>query len=410
MNRRRRKRIIQFISTFLICIGFGLVIYAWSIGKKEVVENADASEEVLSFAVYGDVNTETIVKQAVQSFQQLNNCKVDVYCYGTKEEEESQVLGQVAGGKGFDIFYASPEILEEMAGVGEVVILDDILEGRQAQGEAFYPVALEEGKIGTHQYALPIGVQPYMLYYNKDILEQMEMQNPQELFDQKQWTAENACSYFEELTEKSQKAALKLQNSVLNIELIIGTCGGSWHLDGQTLKMDKKAEKALENWKQLRGNHVIDLLSADKYEEYKNSFQNGEEAFVLGDLSMTRLLYETDFSWDIVPFPSENGDFSNSIFTIPMIAAGVGDHQQLSCEFINYYISALGQKLRLESGECLMPSLSMVFYTSMGDVAFPEHSNYYFFAIENGYSSENVNMNESEKQQMLQWFRSEENQ
>ena len=181
-----------------------------------------------------------------------------------------------------------------------------------------------------------------MLYYNKEILEAFEMEDPQTMLRDRQWTEKATSDYFQELSRKSGKSV--------------------WNLGKQ--------------------------FTEEEYEAYRNAFKMGEAPFILGDLSMTRLLYDAEFSWDIIPVPSENSDFSNSTFTIPMIAAGTGIHQDLACEFVDYYISTLGQKLRLESGECLLPSLSMVFYTSMGDVAFPEHSNYYFFAIENGYASE----------------------
>lgn len=341
MEKKGSSRKSKWMSAILILAGICLLLYAWSIGQGET-KRMDAKEEVLSFAIYGDADTEKIAKKAVQSFQELHHCKVEVYCYGTEKEEENQVLGQAAGGKSFDVFYITPAVLKIMKDAGEVVSLESVLTERKEQGDMFYPVTLQEGQIEQQQYALPIGVQPYMLYYNRDLLERMGLEDPQAMFQEKRWTEEVAKHYFQEFAEKSGK---------------------------YTFDMEKK-------------------LSASEYDMRKNSFQSGEEAFILGDLSMTRLLYNADFSWDIIPAPSEHSDFSNSTFTIPMIAAGTGTHQDLACEFVDYYVSTLGQKLRLESGECLLPSLSMVFYTSMGDVAFPEHSNYYFFAIENGYASE----------------------
>ena len=341
MKKKMGNKKICLISVSFILAGICLLIYSWSIGLSET-ESANIKEEVLSFAIYGNSETEMIVRQAVQSFQELNHCKVEVYCYGTEEEEEDQVLGQAAGGKGFDVFYITPEILKKMEEAGEVVNLETVLEERKAQGDLFYPITLQEGQIENQQYALPVGVQPYMLYYNKEILEAFEMEDPQTMLRDRQWTEKATSDYFQELSRKSGKSV--------------------WNLGKQ--------------------------FTEEEYEAYRNAFKMGEAPFILGDLSMTRLLYDAEFSWDIIPVPSENSDFSNSTFTIPMIAAGTGIHQDLACEFVDYYISTLGQKLRLESGECLLPSLSMVFYTSMGDVAFPEHSNYYFFAIENGYASE----------------------
>ncbi|MGN0354977.1 MAG: ABC transporter substrate-binding protein [Muricoprocola sp.] len=404
MKKRKRRKKVYLISTVLIMAGLILLLKACGTGQN-VTENSEKKEEVLTFAIYGDENTEKIVKQAVKSFQELNHCKVEVYCYGTEKEERTQVLGQAAGGKGFDVFYATPATLKKMWEAGEVLELDSVVANRKEQGDIFYPITLEDGKIEGKQYALPVGVEPYMLYYNKDQLELLGMENPQEMFREKRWTGENVLLYFEKLVEKTGNPALKLQNTIVNTELILQAEGGQWKFENGEMILDQKAKHSLDGWNELLENGMIEMISSEKYEECKNSFQDGGELFIIGNLSMTRLLYNADFSWDIIPFPSENSDFSNSIFTVPLIAVGAGNHQELARQFVDYYVSTLGQKLRLESGECLLPSLNMVFYTSMGDVSFPEHSNYYFFAVENGYSSEKMDLTEEEKQLLTQLLR-----
>lgn len=400
MKEKQTNRLLRMISIFLIALGVtGLSAVLFMADGGTFQEKTE--EEVITFALYGDTQMQRIADQVAETFMEQHHCRVEIYCYSTGEEERTQVVGQLAGGKGFDAFYVNPELLEMLLQNREVVSLEGVLQERRQEGDSFYAAALEEGKIGGVQYALPTGVMPYMIYYNQSLLEEYGIQDPQTLFRGKGWNFSAFADCLRTLGDASGGPALALSSGWETVEPLLRAEGGGFVRQEEGIVLDSQAESTAEAFGALEREGRAIFCNEEEYQKMKQQFVRGELPMIAGGLEMTRLCSNADFSWDILPWPSWDSDFQNSNFQVPLIAVGNGEHTELAEEFVSYYVSALGQKLRLENGECLMPSLNMVFYTSMGNVRFPEHSNYYFFAMENGYACENRDTSEQERRKIL---------
>ena len=59
-------------------------------------------------------------------------------------------------------------------------------------------------------------------------------------------------------------------------------------------------------------------------------------------------------------------------------------------DFILFYTRVQGQKLRLEKGEKTLPSLKYAVYLNTNDMVMPEHSNYIFYSLHEGFTEPNV--------------------
>lgn len=399
----RQKIFVKVAGIVLIAVGFIGLLAVGMLPEDEKMPSLE-DLQVISFALWGDAKEQEIAEELAETFMGKENCKVDVYCYSTENELYTNVLGQIAGGNGFDVFFVNQKVLSQLEEMDMVVPLDSVVEERQREGDEFYIIALNSGYLEGKQYALPTGIMPYMLYYNRDLLENNGIINPQKLLDGGQWNLEALLEITEKFYETSGCTGMMLLPEWWMISPFVLSEGGGWDREKEENPLDRKAKVTLEKLAEqvLQGGMAIQ--KAGNYEGTQERFYSGELPFILGDLEMTRMCSNVDFQWDILPFPSAEGLYDNSSFGVPLIAVGAGEKEKWAKKFVSFYISSLGQKLRLEKGECLMPSLDMVFYTSMGNVIFPEHSNYYFFAMENGYSLDSPEVSEEEKQKVTeQW-------
>lgn len=381
--KRVKGRLTSIFSLLLILAGIVGISAAVGWGNELQPSGAE-KEEHISFALYGDMKNQQIAEEVAAVFQKQNQCRVDIYCYSTEEELNTNIIGQIAGGNSFDVFIVSRELLSWLADEGEILLLDDIIEKRSREGEYFYEVGLSCGQVNGKQYALPAGVVPYMIYYNWTLLEEAGLKNPQILLQEAKWNLPGFAAYMREIQEKTGQPGLAFSADWYVEETFLRYNEGGWEEKDGQLYLDETARSNMELLQRLVQEEAI--ISGDKeiYDVLQKRFVEGELPMMVGGIDMTRICSQTDFSWDILPMPSAYNDFSNYSVEISLLTVGNGKHAELAKEFADFYVSALGQKLRLQQGECVMPSLNMVFYTSMGDVVFPEHSNYYFFAIDRG--------------------------
>lgn len=343
---------IRWLSIALFIIGAVLLVLALIPWKSENVATAGETP-TLSFALAGDVEQQKIVDEVVGVFSRVYGCRVDVYCFATEAELREKIIGQFAAGKPFDVFCPDRRTWLALLDSGHLCALDDVVSLRHTEGDDFYSAALASGQADGAQYALPVGVMPYLICYSVDAFEAAGTPSPRDYLDRKQWDADG----FVDCLNRYHAAVGRPAMGIERLDQVV---------------YSRSAMAALQEG----------AVAAMDPEAGKRAFADGGIPMIVGDLSVTRM--ETVSEWDVVPFPSEGSDFSRSKFSLPMIAAADESQQALARQFISFYVSGIGQKLRLERGECLIPSLNMTFYTSMGNVNFPDHSNYYFFAIENG--------------------------
>ncbi len=401
MRKKYADRAIRWLALLLILIGSIGLVTAMLFWKEKAFPKTE-EEEVITFALYGDLQMQKTAEEVAEVFRKQNHCRVDVYCYSSAYEEQRQVIGQLASGKAFDVFYTTPNELWEISAEGAVTSLEDVVEERKQEGETFYPSVLETGKINGCQYGLPAGVMPYMIYYNQTLLEEAGLESPQQIFQAKRWDLNGFADALRKISQRLNRPALYVCSSWQMVEPLMRAGGGTCTETESGLETDTSLLESLQIYQQLAKEGVLVSCSEKEYEVYRQEFASGQQPLIISNLEMTRLCSTASFQWDILPYPSVNSNFTNSNFETPLLAVSRGNHEKLAQAFVSYYVSSLGQKLRLEKGECLFPSLSMVFYTSMGDVKFPEHSNYYFFAIDQGYACQRESVSDSLEEGMLE--------
>lgn len=347
------------------------------------VELGENDPETISFAIYGDERTQRIVQDVAETFMRNNNCVVEVYCYPSEASLNTKVLEQAAAGKAFEVFYVNREALRLLKRGGWVCDLQSIVSSRRSNGDEYYGSTLACGKSGGVQCAMPTGVMPYVLYYDRNVFEGTGLESPQALFEAGRWNFDTFCLLAGKVYGRTKQPAIYLDSGWPTVCTWLLCDGGSF-MPGTNANIDYKAQATVKRLQELVGSGVAAYDEEPDGNQAKAAFIKGETAFMLGDLSLTREMTGGGAGWDVIPLPSVNSDFSSCSFDVPMIAVSEGGKSALAMKFVDFYVSSFGQKLRLEKGECLIPSLNTVFYTSMGNNNFPDHSNYYFFAIESG--------------------------
>lgn len=355
---------IWFVSVGIFLIGLGMLIVS-ILGEFAPEVNTYKEIHTINFALCGDMEMQKIMDEVVQVFMRIEKCEVDVYCFSTEEELREKVIAQVAAGEPFDVICPDRYTYNILKSTGHLCALDEIIMDLQAGGDSFYSAALANGQMGEKHYALPTGVMPYLIYYNQDAFEAAGISSPQEYMNEKRWTPEGFVECISRLYQTTRTPVLALSLAKDKNKIIPTTIA---EIVGEDIEVDPRCIAYMD------------------VSEMQKRFVSGEIPMIVSDLTMTRIGW--DMQWDVIPYPSPESDFSRCIFEVPMIVVANSAQQELARKFAHFYVSAIGQKLRLEYGECLLPSLNMTFYTSMGDVVFPNHSNYYFFAIENGRSYE----------------------
>ena len=136
MRKKYADRAIRWLALLLILIGSIGLVTAMLFWKEKAFPKTE-EEEVITFALYGDLQMQKTAEEVAEVFRKQNHCRVDVYCYSSAYEEQRQVIGQLASGKAFDVFYTTPNELWEISAEGAVTSLEDVVEERKQEGETF---------------------------------------------------------------------------------------------------------------------------------------------------------------------------------------------------------------------------------------------------------------------------------
>lgn len=384
MNNLRRMKNYSIIILIMIVIGVSLIIIG-------ITYPIDFSEELeptssISFAITGDAEQRKIIAESIKYFENENNCKVEIYNFSSIEALEDRLLAQYSIGEPFDVFYISPKTLDDLK--YEIVALDEVMEMSKETGDVFIEAALKSGQIASTQYAIPTGVRPYCIFYNINKLNEYEVDLPQSYMNMKMWSIDDFVEYCSMVYEKSKSPVFAISPEWQSLYSIILSGGGSIEgiSDDSRLILD---EEGLYSLRKLE--YLIDLgaVVSTEYIQYGadslSLFRSESVPMIAGSIEYIYDLYElVDFTWDITPMPMVSGNYETTVIDVLQIAVSNGRNVELSKNFVQYFVSSFGQKMRLEEGEETLSSLNMAFYTSFGEVTFPDHSNYLFFIAENG--------------------------
>lgn len=201
-------------------------------------ENVNLKLGIFSGSMY-DVPTMQsykIIDEAIENFEKSNSYIEVKYAYGILKDDYSEWLSsKVMAGDAPDIFVILEEDFNTFSSLGVLEELDKRMEKDRKFGKnKFYEQALALGKIDDKQYALPMEIDPTLLFVNKTLLEKEGI-----IINEDDWTWDDFYKICNKVTKDTDGDKVVDQFGVINF-----TWQDIVYTNGQTLfsQEGKKAE------------------------------------------------------------------------------------------------------------------------------------------------------------------------
>lgn len=279
------------------------------------------------------------IDHAIEKFEQTHpNIKIK-YRSGILKNDYSEWLAQkVIKGMEPDVFCVLPGDFNTFASIGVLRSLDDyIARDKEFSKDRLYENALQFGRYGGRQYALPKELDPELMFVNKSLLQKSGIEIPKE-----GWTWKDLYDICKEVTKDTDGDGELDQ---------FGVVGFNWqhavYTNGQQL-FDPNGTKAkfteegvveairyINSLNKLNGNNKVSL----------EDFDEGKVAFRPFPLSAYRtykvypykVMRYGEFDWECIKLP--RGPKGNNASQLNSFLIGVGSrskHRKEAWEFLKF--------------------------------------------------------------------------
>ncbi len=285
-----------------------------------------------------------------------------------------------------DCFYSEEATFGELESSGMLLDLTEFLEDENSTlktgdiPESILKNFMYEDNI----YGVPVDCNPMVIYYNKDLIESLGLETPQELYDAGEWN----FAAMQELAEALRDAGnvgFVYENYWAPIYSIISSDPDSLYSEDMTTAYFD-SERVTEGLTWLNDNIQSDAFT------YAGTLESGESADTLFVSGQAGLLYagrwfvadftDLSFTYDVVPFPYyETPDqVISAMPSSPMVINKNTENPEAVWEFISFYCGEEGQRIRMEGQGNAVPTID-----GLEDIVLtgePEHAQYFLDAVD----------------------------
>ncbi len=299
---------------------------------------------ILEFGMFTGSNWEVasansfkIFDRAIADFEKNHpNVKIHYYSGIAKEDYSEWCARKLLEGKTPDVFMVLDSDFDKFTSLGVMKNLEDLMSSDDSfHKEDFFTTALDTGRNGGHQYALPYEVVPTLMFVNKSLLAKEGIDMPKE-----DWTWEDMAEICQRVTKDTDQDGLLDQFGTYNYSWrdALYTCGGKLYENNQ----------AQISFTDSR------VLNAVKYIKRLNDINQGQsvtqEDFNAGRVAFMPLTFAeyrtyktypyrikkyTKFQWDCITFPADKE--GGNISKVDALLIGIGSktrHEALAWEFL----------------------------------------------------------------------------
>ncbi|MFT4007325.1 MAG: extracellular solute-binding protein [Lacrimispora sp.] len=282
-------------------------------------------------------NSFKIMDKAIARFEETHpGVKIHYYSGIAKEDYSEWCARKLLEGEMPDVFMVLDSDFEKFTSLGVMKDLDELM-GRDGEfhKEDFFTTALNTGRYGGRQYALPYETVPTLMFVNKSLLAKENIPMPKE-----DWTWEDMYEICRKITKDTDKDGLLDQ---------FGTYNYSWrdafYTSGGKLYGESQEQLTFTDSR---------VLDAVKYIKRLNDLNKGQsvtqEDFNEGGVAFMPLTFAeyrtyktypyrikkyTGFQWDCITFPS--GEGGKNISKVDALLMGINSrtkHERLAWEFL----------------------------------------------------------------------------
>jgi multiple sugar transport system substrate-binding protein len=252
--------------------------------------------------------------------------------------------------------------------------------------------AWTKGKGGQGIYGMPVDCNPYVTWFNKDMLNAAGIdQDPAMAFEAGTWNLDTITNMLETL-RKAGKRPLVFESGWSLLCSWITTFGGTaFDDDGAGDPVFNEDPKAMQTitwlFDQMKAKNIV----------YAGSLPKGQGAdalFYAEQLAMYQVgrwilpnLKKLKFGYDIAPFPSEEGNVVKpvAVATAAMSVNAKAKDPEVALEFLGNFVNRDGQRFRLSGGGNAVPCVSGL-DSVVTEGGLPKHGKWFLDVAKAGYA------------------------
>lgn len=309
----------------------------------------------ITFVAWGSDNELECDKKACEKFMELHP-GTTVKFEALNDDYATTVETRFLGGESPDVIYGHPQTLLKWIQEGMLMPLTDLYESHEElwDEDVFFTNLYDSYLYDGEYYAVPVGADTTVLFYNKDVLDAANVEYP---------TAETT---WEEFAEMCKKVTVRDEDGIPSL-LGIGSITGQWmnilySMGGKVLdNMNNPTEvvfespEALEMLTWIKDNYKAEggfSASTDDSTYLSGGFSAGQEAFYIsGVYDIVWMCDIEDFAWDIAPIPetmSKDGD--TGVLYCGYSVSTQSENPELAKEFAYFMSTYDAQMIMSESG------------------------------------------------------------
>lgn len=347
-----KKRVISI----LLASAMVLSLAACGSGSKDSKKESKSSDQEITFVAWGSDNEIECDKKACAKFEELHpGTKVNFEALN--DDYASTVETRFLGDESPDVIYGHPQTLLKWIQEGMLEPITDVYDEHHDElfdEDVFFTNLYDSYKYQDDYYAIPVGADTFVLYYNKDMLDAAGIEYP---------TADTTWDEFADMCNKLTTRDADGIPTQLGIDSITGnwmyilySMGGKV-LDNmnEPTKVVFDSPESLQMLQWIKDNYKAEggFTPSENDSTYlSGGFSAGEYAFMIsGVYDIVWMSDIKDFKWDIAPVP---GTMKNEGDT-GILYAGYGvssksANKDLAKEFAYFMSTYDAQVIMAETG------------------------------------------------------------
>ncbi len=325
-------------------------------GTEDAKGNGDGLSGEITFVAWGSDNEIDCDKKACEKFEELHpGTKVNFEALN--DDYATTVETRYLGGESPDVIYGHPQTLLKWIQEGMLTPLTDIYEEHHDElfdEDVFFTNLYDSYKYQDDYYAIPVGADTFVLYYNKDMLDAAGIEYP------------TKDTTWDEFAEMCNKLSVRDQDGIPS-QLGIDSITGNWlymlySMGGKVLdnvneptKVVFDSPEALEMLTWIKDNYKEEggfTPSENDGTYLQGGFSAGEYAFTIsGVYDIVWMSDIEDFKWDIAPLPGTmNKEGDTGILYAGYGVSAKSENPELAKEFAYFMSTKDAQTIMSETG------------------------------------------------------------
>ncbi|MBS6736133.1 MAG: sugar ABC transporter substrate-binding protein [Clostridiales bacterium] len=358
-------------------------------GTEEAEDTGSGETVEITYTSRGNADEIKVYQQAVDAFNEAQDEVHVTFEASPSDGYNQQLITQLAGGTAADVIFVEDTIISQLVNNGTIADLTDFLatEDSYVKAEDFDDSVWGASKKDDRIYGLSVDCNPVLLYYSPSMLEELGCEDPQELFEQGQWTWDNFDKICNTLVENGKSGMVQGGDNIRLYNWVFANGGTVWN--GDTYEFDDKAREAfkylcagLQDGRFVYGGTLPDGQGEDAM------FMSQQTGFIAAGRWLTKTFYEEGIDFDYIPYPSKDG----TQYTPAQVACGYlcvnanSENMDAAMKFASFYCGQQGQEARIEGVGTSVPSVKTL-DNLMTESAVPEHVDHILQVRATGWTS-----------------------